>query len=173
MLGLLSDLPRKNCWTIAEWAGEATPDGMQHLLNRAKWDADAVRDDLCGYVAEHLHDDQAVLVVDETGDLKLASPATAAAAPIPQQDSPAAPALRPAPSDGYRRALEAHRAVAPPSRVDPAVVEAMDRQNQAMRGCPAVRSPSPMSSPRMRRPRSSRPAHSAAAGGTWSRYAPR
>jgi hypothetical protein len=37
VLGLLSDLPRKNCWTIAEWAGEATPDGMQHLLGRAKW----------------------------------------------------------------------------------------------------------------------------------------
>ncbi|MFK4150346.1 hypothetical protein ACI2LW_33730, partial [Streptomyces sp. NPDC004065] len=32
--GLLSDLPRKNCWTIAEWAGEATPHGMQHLLCR-------------------------------------------------------------------------------------------------------------------------------------------
>lgn len=43
---------------------------MQHLLNRAKWDADAVRDDLRDYVVEHLHDDQAVLVVDETGDVK-------------------------------------------------------------------------------------------------------
>ncbi len=70
VLGLLSDLPRKNCWTIAEWAGEATPDGMQHLLGRAKWDADRVRDDVRGYVVEHLHDDQAVLVVDETGDVK-------------------------------------------------------------------------------------------------------
>jgi SRSO17 transposase len=70
VLGLLSDLPRKNCWTIAEWSGEATPDGMQHLLGRAKWDADQVRDDVRGYVVEHLHDDQAVLVVDETGDVK-------------------------------------------------------------------------------------------------------
>lgn len=35
-LGLLADLPRKNRWTIAEWAGEATPDAMQHLLSRAK-----------------------------------------------------------------------------------------------------------------------------------------
>ncbi|RAJ76844.1 SRSO17 transposase [Streptomyces sp. PsTaAH-137] len=70
VLGLLSDLPRKNCWTIAEWAGEATPDGMQHLLGRAKWDADLVRDEVCGYVVEHLYDDQAVLVVDETGDVK-------------------------------------------------------------------------------------------------------
>ncbi|MFF7929384.1 IS701 family transposase, partial [Streptomyces mirabilis] len=70
VLGLLSDLPRKNCWTIAEWAGESTPDGMQHLLSRAKWDADAVRDALRGYVVEHLHDERAVLVVDETGDVK-------------------------------------------------------------------------------------------------------
>ncbi|WBO68913.1 IS701 family transposase [Streptomyces camelliae] len=70
MLGLLSDLPRKNCWTIAEWAGESTPDGMQHLLGRAKSDADQVRDDVRAYVVEHLRDDQAVLVVDETGDVK-------------------------------------------------------------------------------------------------------
>ncbi|MGA5318755.1 IS701 family transposase [Streptomyces pseudogriseolus] len=70
VLGLLSDLPRKNCWTIAEWAGERTPVGMQHLLGRAQWDADKVRDDVRDYVVEHLHDDQAVLVVDETGDVK-------------------------------------------------------------------------------------------------------
>src|SRR5271169_6879103 len=70
VLGLLSDLPRKNCWTIAEWAGHRTPDGMQHLLGRAKWDADQVRDDVSDYVVEHLHDDEAVLVVDETGDVK-------------------------------------------------------------------------------------------------------
>ncbi|MFE5710641.1 transposase [Streptomyces sp. NPDC056501] len=70
VLGLLSDLPRKNCWTIAEWAGDKTPDGMQHLLGRAKWDADQVRDDVRAYVVEHLHDDEAVLVVDETGDVK-------------------------------------------------------------------------------------------------------
>lgn len=73
VLGLLTDLPRKNYWTIAEWAGEANPDGMQHLLNRAKWDADAVRDDLREYAVEHMHDDQAVLVVDETGDVKKGS----------------------------------------------------------------------------------------------------
>ena len=44
--GMVSGLDRKNCWTIAEHRGEATPDGLQHLLSRAKWDADAVRDDL-------------------------------------------------------------------------------------------------------------------------------
>lgn len=69
VLGLLSDLPRKNCWSIAEWAGDASPDGMQHLLGRAKWDADRVRDDVREYVLEHLHDEDAVLVVDETGDV--------------------------------------------------------------------------------------------------------
>lgn len=70
VLGLLSDLPRKNCWTIAEWAGDASPHGMQHLLCRAVWDADAVRDDVREYVVDHLHNDAAVLVVDETGDVK-------------------------------------------------------------------------------------------------------
>jgi SRSO17 transposase len=68
--GLLADLPRKNCWSIAEHAGDATPDGMQHLLNRASWDTDGVRDDLRDYVTEHLGDPDAVLVIDETGDLK-------------------------------------------------------------------------------------------------------
>jgi SRSO17 transposase len=70
VLGLLADPPRKNCWTIAEHAGEPSPDGMQHLLARAVWDEDGVRDDLRAYVVEHLGDPEAVLVVDETGDLK-------------------------------------------------------------------------------------------------------
>jgi SRSO17 transposase len=43
---------------------------MQHLLCRASWDADTVRDDVRSYVVEHLHDDRAVLVVDETRDVK-------------------------------------------------------------------------------------------------------
>jgi SRSO17 transposase len=71
--GLLADLPRKNCWTIAEHAGDASPDGMQHLLARAVWDADAVRDDVRALLIEHLGDPDAVLVVDETGDLKKGS----------------------------------------------------------------------------------------------------
>ena len=70
MLGMLSGLDRKNCWTIAEHRGEATPDGLQHLLSRAKWDADAVRDDLRDYVVEAFADPDAVLVIDETGDVK-------------------------------------------------------------------------------------------------------
>jgi SRSO17 transposase len=70
VLGLLSGLRHKNCWTIAELAGDLSPDGMQHLLAAARWDADAVRDDLRGYVIEHLGSADAVLVVDETGDVK-------------------------------------------------------------------------------------------------------
>src|SRR3954469_10571953 len=70
VLGRLADLPRKNCWTIAEHAGDATPDGMQHLLARAVWDTDGVREDLRDYVVEHLGDSAAVLVIDETGDVK-------------------------------------------------------------------------------------------------------
>jgi SRSO17 transposase len=71
--GLLADLPRKNCWTIAEHAGDINPDGMQHLLSRAVWDHDGVRDDLRAYLTEALGDPEAVLVVDETGDLKKGS----------------------------------------------------------------------------------------------------
>jgi SRSO17 transposase len=73
VLGLLADLPRKNCWTIAEHAGNPSPDGMQHLLARAVWDHDGVRDDLRDYLVEHLGDPEAVLVIDETGDLKKGS----------------------------------------------------------------------------------------------------
>ena len=55
---------------MAEYAGDATPDGVQRLLAVYQWDADEVRDDLQGYVAEHLGDPGGVLVVDETGFLK-------------------------------------------------------------------------------------------------------
>ena len=55
VVGLLAGLPRKNCWTIAEHAGDATPDGMQHLLARAKWDADGVRDPLLKVVQKSMH----------------------------------------------------------------------------------------------------------------------
>ena len=65
--GLLGNVGRKNGWQLAEHAGEATPDGMQRLLSTADWDPDLVRDDLRGYVVEHLGDSAAVLVVDETG----------------------------------------------------------------------------------------------------------
>jgi len=68
--GLLAPLASKNGWTLAEAAGDATPDGMQRLLNAAAWDADGVRDDVRAYVAGHLGSPDGVLVVDETGFLK-------------------------------------------------------------------------------------------------------
>ena len=68
--GLLAPLASKNGWTLAEAAGDGTPDGMQRLLNRAAWDADGVRDDVRAYVAGHLGSADGVLIVDETGFLK-------------------------------------------------------------------------------------------------------
>lgn len=65
--GLLSDTPRKNGWQLAEHAREATPYGMQRLLSSAIWDVDGVRDDVRTYVLEQLGDQEAILVIDETG----------------------------------------------------------------------------------------------------------
>ena len=70
MAGMISGLDRKNCWTIAEHRGDGTPDGLQHLLARARWDAEAVCGDLRDYVVDAFGDPDAVLVVDETGDVK-------------------------------------------------------------------------------------------------------
>lgn len=70
LLGLLSSVERKNCWQLAEQAGHTRPGPMQRLLRSARWDADAVRDDLRAYAAEQLGADGSVLVVDETGFLK-------------------------------------------------------------------------------------------------------
>lgn len=68
--GLLGDADRKNGWQLAEHLGDPTPDGVQHLLARADWDADAVRDELIDSVREHLNGPGGVLIVDETGFLK-------------------------------------------------------------------------------------------------------
>ena len=70
MLGLMSPLAVKNCWTLAEHAGHDSPDRLQHLLRKAKWDTDGVRDDLRGYVVDRLGDHDAMLIADETGDVK-------------------------------------------------------------------------------------------------------
>jgi SRSO17 transposase len=68
--GLLSAAERKNGWQLAEVAGNTTPYGLQHLLGRANWDADELRDDLREYVLERLGDEEAVLICDETGFIK-------------------------------------------------------------------------------------------------------
>lgn len=70
LMGLLSPVERKNGWQLAEAAAHATPYSMQHLLDRASWDANAVRDDLVDYVVEELGEADGVLTVDETGFLK-------------------------------------------------------------------------------------------------------
>src|SRR6267142_3406438 len=68
--GLLSPAERKNSWQLAEVSGDATPYGFQHLLRRALWNPDAVRDELRTYVIQHLGDSNGVLVIDETSFLK-------------------------------------------------------------------------------------------------------
>src|SRR5215510_4049211 len=68
--GLLSPVERKNGWQLAEVNGDDTPYGVQHLLGRAIWDAEAVRDDLRDYVMEYLGTPEGVIVIDETGFLK-------------------------------------------------------------------------------------------------------
>lgn len=67
---LLGPVGRKNSWQLAEYAGHSAPHGFQNLLNRAQWDADAVRDDVQAYVAERFGEPDGVLVIDETGFLK-------------------------------------------------------------------------------------------------------
>src|SRR5947208_15644080 len=67
--GLLGPAERKNSWRLAEETGDPTPYGLQHLLGRANWDADLVRDDLREYVLEHLRDADdpgGTTVLDET-----------------------------------------------------------------------------------------------------------
>jgi SRSO17 transposase len=70
LAGLLAPIERRNGWQLAEALGERSPDGVQRLLRTARWDADAVRDDLRSYVIERLGDPAAVLVIDETGFVK-------------------------------------------------------------------------------------------------------
>jgi SRSO17 transposase len=68
--GLVAGLERKNGWTLAERAGEVSPDGMQRLLRHADWDTREVRDDVRDYVIEHLGEGDGVLIADETGFIK-------------------------------------------------------------------------------------------------------
>src|SRR5262249_25092810 len=61
---------RKNSWQLAEISGDANPYGFQHLLGRADWDPEALRDRLRTYVTDYLADADAIGVIDETGFLK-------------------------------------------------------------------------------------------------------
>jgi SRSO17 transposase len=68
--GLLGEEQRKTGWMRSEAAGDPGPWRQQELLGRDRWNADALRDLVREYVVEHLRDDDAVLVIDETGFLK-------------------------------------------------------------------------------------------------------
>lgn len=71
LVGLLGRAERKNSWQLAEAIGEASPRGVQRLLNGASWDAGGVRDDLRAYVVDHLGDAASgVLILDDTGFVK-------------------------------------------------------------------------------------------------------
>jgi SRSO17 transposase len=69
--GLMGDLPRKNCWALAEQAGDQTPDKMQRLLERASWDACEAMRAVRAFAVARLSDPaDAVLVLDESGQEK-------------------------------------------------------------------------------------------------------
>lgn len=70
LAGLLSPAERKNSWQLAEIMGAPNPYGFQHLLGRADWQPDTLRDRLRTYVTDYLADPDAIGVIDETGFLK-------------------------------------------------------------------------------------------------------
>ncbi len=65
--GLIGPAARKNCWQLAAAGGALTPYGVQHLLRRARWNPDAVRDELCRFILDFFRDPDGVLVIHETG----------------------------------------------------------------------------------------------------------
>jgi SRSO17 transposase len=70
LAGLVSPAERKTSWQLAEISGAPNPYGFQHLLGRADWDPDVLRDRLLTYVTDYLYTPDAVGVIDETGFLK-------------------------------------------------------------------------------------------------------
>lgn len=72
MRGLLAPLERRRGWTIAEHAGRRSPNAVQEMLYSPCWDPHRVRDDIRGYLDEHLGDADGVLIADDTGFVKKA-----------------------------------------------------------------------------------------------------
>jgi SRSO17 transposase len=78
MSALASDLPSRNGWSVAEYAGDRTPDRSQRLLNRACWDEAAVMSQVRRYAAAGLDEAarrprrqrMTVGALDETGQEK-------------------------------------------------------------------------------------------------------
>ena len=67
---LISPVERKNAWQVAEYVGQNNPYSVQHLLGRARWDAEAVCGEVKNYVCEHLGSNEVILAVDETSFIK-------------------------------------------------------------------------------------------------------
>nr|WP_146607815.1 hypothetical protein [Spongiactinospora gelatinilytica] len=75
----MSDLPRRNGWTIAEWIGDRSPDATQRLLNRARWDTAGAMSGVRRFAVAHLDaaarpGSLTVGVLDESGQEKRAPP---------------------------------------------------------------------------------------------------
>jgi SRSO17 transposase len=68
---LMSPVERKNGWQMAEQVGHQSPYQFQHLLGRARWDADQVTQEVCQYLIEALGRDDGILAIDETGFIAL------------------------------------------------------------------------------------------------------
>lgn len=71
--GLLSPLPKKNGWTLAEHAGHTHPGRVQTFLSRGAWDADELEGHVRDLVVEEMGDPDAVLVIDDTQMVKKGS----------------------------------------------------------------------------------------------------
>ncbi|MEU4534171.1 IS701 family transposase [Streptosporangium sp. NPDC023825] len=67
---LLADVPRKNSWQLADHIGHTSAHRFEHLLDRAKWDVDALRDEVRSYVIAHLGRTDGVLIADDTAAIK-------------------------------------------------------------------------------------------------------
>lgn len=68
--GLLSEVPRKNMWQLAEFVGHPNPDRLQGFPAKAAWDTDELRDRVRDCAVTALAAQDAVLIADETGDIK-------------------------------------------------------------------------------------------------------
>lgn len=68
--GLLAEVDKRNCWTLAQALGHPGPYRLQHRLSRARFDHDRAREEIARLVERELAGAEVVLVADETGDAK-------------------------------------------------------------------------------------------------------
>lgn len=67
LAGLLAPVQRRNGWQMARQIGDERPDGVQRLLNKARWHAELLRNDLRNYLVKRIGDPTGVLMIVETG----------------------------------------------------------------------------------------------------------